>query len=540
MKISRIRIKNFATIKELDAEFTKGLNIITGETGAGKSVLATAIGAVFNPRTNKAVIRNNTEEASVLLTFSDGDNNTEIKKIITPSHSKRFIDSSSVSAAELVKKYNNVLHIHGQFGNQDLLNPDNHISIIDSFGEKKILPLKESYNSCFVSFKEAANALNKLIKEKAEMQEQKDFIQFQLDELEKAKLSDPNEDNMIGESLSKLRHKGRIYTSINDSFIALYKGNPSAYENLSSAIQSIENIHKDMPELSSLLNNMISIRANIEDASDTLRQLSKEYNYSQSELNSLEERANELTRLKNKYARTLGEMITFKDKLKEKLNFAQQINTEIKAQEKDLAQLKTNLIKAAEKLSSERLNTANILVSKIEKELKELNFTKPKLTVAHRPLSKYNQSGNDSIEFFISTNVGQEPKPLAKIISGGEASRIMLAIKKVILEAENIPIIILDEIDSGISGKTASIVGKKLHEMSKGRQVICITHSPQIAAFGDHNYLISKSSDNSNTYTSVRKLNSDEKIREIAKLIGGINITESNLISAKELIKNCS
>lgn len=539
MEISKIQIKNFATIAELDIEFAKGLNIITGETGAGKSVLATAIGAVFNPRANKTLIRNNTDEAAISLTFTDGTNDTDIKRIITKSYSKRFIDDASVSAAELAENYNDILHIHGQFENQDILNPDNHISIIDSFGENTVLPVKKDYDAYYSRFKAAAKELNDLLKKKAEIEQQRDFMQFQLNELEKAKLSDPNEDKAIDESLSTLKNTEKIYTAINDSFLALYKGNSSAYENLSTAIHALENIPERSPEFESLLNNIISIQANIEEASDVLRELGQKYNYSPAELTSREDRSSELTHLKNKYMRPLNEIIQFKEQLRNKLDSSQQIDAEIKSKENNLAELKTNLIEAAKKLSAERLNAAKVLISKIEDELKELNFTNPKITLSHTSLSKYSQNGNDSIEFLISTNVGQAPKPLAKIISGGEASRIMLAIKKVLLEIENIPIIIFDEIDSGISGKTASIVGKKLHEISRGKQVICITHSPQIAAFGDHNYLISKSSDDSNTYTDAKKLNPDEKINEIAKLIGGIHITENNIISAKELMENC-
>ncbi len=539
MEISKIQIKNFATIAEINIKFAKGLNIITGETGAGKSVLATAIGAVFNPRANKTLIRNNTDEAAISLTFTDGTNDADIKRIITKSYSKRFIDGSSVSAAELAENYNDILHIHGQFENRDILNPDNHISIIDSFGENTILPVKNDYNTCYNHFKATAKELNELLKKRAEIEQQKDFMQFQLDELEKAKLSDPNEDKAIDESLSTLKNTEKIYTAINDSFLALYKGNSSAYENLSTAIHALENIPERSPKFKSLLNNITSIQANIEEASDVLRELSQKYSYSPTELNSKEARSSELTHLKNKYMRPLSEIIQFKEQLQEKLDSSQQIDAEIKSKEGNLAELKSSLIETAQKLSTARLKAAKILVSKIEDELKELNFTNPKITLSHTSLSKYSQNGNDSIEFLISTNVGQAPKPLAKIVSGGEASRIMLAIKKVLLEVENIPIIIFDEIDSGISGKTASIVGKKLHEISRDKQVICITHSPQIAAFGDYNYLISKSSDDSNTYTNAKKLNSDEKINEIAKLIGGIHITENNVISAKELVENC-
>lgn len=539
MEISKIQIKNFATIAELDIEFAKGLNIITGETGAGKSVLATAIGAVFNPRANKTLIRNNTDAATISLTFTDGTNDTNIKRIITKSYSKRFIDDASVSAAELAENYNDILHIHGQFENQDILNPDNHISIIDSFGENTVLPVKKDYDAYYSLFKAAAKELNDLLKKKAEIEQQRDFMQFQLNELEKAKLSDPNEDKAIDESLSTLKNTEKIYTAINNSFLALYKDNSSAYENLSTAIHALENICKISPKFESLLNNMISIQANIEAASDTLRELSQKYSYSPTELNSKEARSSELSHLKNKYMRPLNEIIQFKEQLRNKLDSSQQIDAEIKSKEGNLAELKSSLIETAQKLSTARLEAAKILVSKIEDELKELNFTNPKITLSHTSLSKYSQNGNDSIEFLISTNVGQAPKPLAKIISGGEASRIMLAIKKVLLEIEKVPVIIFDEIDSGISGKTASIVGKKLHEISRGKQVICITHSPQIAAFGDHNYLISKSSDDSNTYTDAKKLNPDEKINEIAKLIGGIHITENNVISAKELIENC-
>lgn len=539
MEISKIQIKNFATIAELDIGFAKGLNIITGETGAGKSVLATAIGAVFNPRANKTLIRNNTNEASISLTFTDGTNDTAIKRVITKSYSKRFIDGASVSAAELAENYNDILHIHGQFENQDILNPDNHISIIDSFGEKTILPVKKNYDTYYSRFKAAAKELNSLLKKRAEIEQQKDFMQFQLDELEKAKLSDPNEDKAIDESLSALKNTEKIYTAINDSFLSLYKGNSSAYENLSAAIRALENIPERSPEFESLLNNITSIQANIEEASDVLRELGQKYSYSPAELTSKENRSSELTHLKNKYMRPLSEIIQFKEQLQKKLDSSQQIDAEIKSKEDNLAELKSNLIEATKKLSTARLEAAKILVTKIEDELKELNFTNPKITLSHTSLSKYSQNGNDSIEFLISTNVGQASKPLAKIISGGEASRIMLAIKKVLLEIEKVPIIIFDEIDSGISGKTASIVGKKLHEISRGKQVICITHSPQIAAFGDHNYLISKSSDDSNTYTDAKKLNPDEKINEIAKLIGGIHITENNVVSAKELVENC-
>ena len=238
MEISKIQIKNFATIAELDIEFAKGLNIITGETGAGKSVFATAIGAVFNPRANKTLIRNNTDEAAISLTFTDGTNDTDIKRIITKSYSKRFIDDASVSAAELAENYNDILHIHGQFENQDILNPDNHILIIDSFGENTVLPVKKDYDAYYSLFKAAAKELNDLLKKKAEIEQQRDFMQFQLNELEKAKLSNPNEDKAIDESLSTLKNTEKIYTAINDSFLALYKGNSSAYENLSAELCS--------------------------------------------------------------------------------------------------------------------------------------------------------------------------------------------------------------------------------------------------------------------------------------------------------------
>ena len=538
MEISKIQIKNFATIAEINIKFAKGLNIITGETGAGKSVLATAIGAVFNPRANKTLIRNNTDEAAISLTFTDGTNDTDIKRIITKSYSKRFIDGSSVSAAELAENYNDILHIHGQFENRDILNPDNHISIIDSFGENTILPVKNDYNTCYNHFKATAKELNELLKKRAEIEQQKDFMQFQLDELEKAKLSDPNEDKAIDESLSTLKNTEKIYTAINDSFLALYKGNSSAYENLSTAIHALENIPERSPKFKSLLNNITSIQANIEEASDVLRELSQKYSYSPTELNSKEARSSELTHLKNKYMRPLSEIIQFKEQLQEKLDSSQQIDAEIKSKEGNLAELKSSLIETAQKLSTARLKAAKILVSKIEDELKELNFTNPKITLSHTSLSKYSQNGNDSIEFLISTNVGQAPKPLAKIVSGGEASRIMLAIKKVLLEVENIPIIIFDEIDTGVSGRVAEKMAQIMQEMGDShRQVLSITHLPQIAALGSTHYKVSKEETAQGTLSHMCMLTTEERVTEIAQMLSGSDVTVAAMENARQLLK---
>ena len=535
--ITHISIKDFAIIENVEIDFHDGLNIITGETGAGKSIVIEAVSLALGSRADTAFVRSGKEKAIVQLVGTImGTEYVITREISSAGRNLCKVNGEIVTLAHLNLICKKIADIHGQYDHQSLLNPDYHIRLVDMYKKDDINPAKQKVSVILRHYREISGQLKRLLAEASENQRKRDFMAFELDEIRKAELI-PGEDAELEEKISLLQNSEKIYENLAGSYEIL---NGEEYSSLSALRKSMDMLSA----ISGYSTNIAELHQQLSDAYYQIEELSSEIRntrdktvFSPEELNQAIGRMDLLDKLKKKYNLSIEELIEYADELEEKLSFVENID-EMK---KDLTELRqkceNDLKEACDELTVLRKSAASELEVKILSELAELNFKDAQLSIEFTTAPEYTDNGTDVVEFMISTNRGEQLKPLSKIASGGEMSRIMLAFKKIVGDYDEIPTLIFDEIDAGISGITASIVGRKLMQIAESHQVICITHLPQIAAFGHHNYKIAKESDESSTYTTVLHLRQDEKIHEIARLLGGINITETTLQSAKELIE---
>ena len=535
--ITHISIKDFAIIENVEIDFHEGLNIITGETGAGKSIVIEAVSLALGSRADTAFVRSGKEKAVIQLVGTImGTECVITREISAAGRNLCKVNGEIVTLAHLNLICKKIADIHGQYDHQSLLNPDYHIRLVDMYKKEDIGPAKQKVSTILRHYREITGQLKRLLSEASENQRKRDFMAFELDEIRKAELI-PGEDTELEERISLLQNSEKIYENLAGSYEII---NGEEYSSLSALRKSMDMLS----EISSYSGNIAELHQQLSDAYYQIEELSSEIRnmrdrtvFSPEELNQAIGRMDLLENLKKKYNLSIEGLIEYAEDLEEKLSFVENID-EMK---KDLTELQqkceSDLKEACEELTALRKSAAAELEGKILAELSELNFKDAQLSISFTSTPEYTDNGTDVVEFMISTNRGEQLKPLSKIASGGEMSRIMLAFKKIVGDYDEIPTLIFDEIDAGISGITASIVGRKLMQIADSHQVICITHLPQIAAFGKHNYKIAKESDESSTYTTVLHLRQDEKIQEIARLLGGINITETTLQSAKELIE---
>ena len=534
--ITHISIRDFAIIENVEIDFHEGLNIITGETGAGKSIVIEAVSLALGSRADTAFVRSGKEKAIIQLVGTIMGSEYVITREI--SHTGRNlckVNGEIVTLAHLNLICKKIADIHGQYDHQSLLNPDYHIRLVDMYKKDEISPAKQKVSAILKHYRDISSQLRHILAEASENQRKRDFMAFELDEIRKAELV-PGEDDELAERISLLQNSEKIYENLAGSYEII---NGEEYSSLSGLKRSLDMLS----EISNYSSNIAEVHQQLADAYYQIEELSSEIRdirdrtvFSPEDLNQAISRADLLDKLKNKYGLSIDGLISYADELEEKLSFVENIDEMKKELTELLDRCESDLKDACIELTELRKSAAAELEEKILTELAELNFKDAQLSIEFSTAPDYSDNGTDIVEFMISTNRGEQLKPLSKIASGGEMSRIMLAFKKIVGDYDEIPTLIFDEIDAGISGITASIVGKKLMQIATNHQVICITHLPQIAAFGSHNYKIAKESDESSTYTTVLHLREDEKIQEIARLLGGINITETTLQSAKELI----
>ena len=363
-----------------------------------------------------------------------------------------------------------------------------------------------------------------------------DFYKFSVDEIDNASLK-PNEDTELEDRISMLQNSEKIFDSVEYAYQSMF-GESAAVDQVGSALRSIESVTSYGKDLENLGQDLSDVFYKLQDLQSELRNIKENLTFSPSELDNSITRLSQIDGLKKKYGDSIDDILEYADKLRDELRMIENFDDEKVKLEKALLDSKKKLEKACTDLTEVRINVAKELTVKIQKELLDLNFPDSRIDIKVSPLDQPTENGKDMVEIFISTNKGEPMKPLYKVASGGEMSRIMLAFKNVISSYDEIPTLIFDEIDNGISGITASIVAKKLKEIAKSHQIICITHLPQIAAAGQYNYKIYKESDESSTFTNIIKLDSEGKVNDIARLLGGATITETTLKSAKELIEN--
>ena len=536
--IRHLNIKNFATIKNAEIDFHDGLNIITGETGAGKSIAIEAVSLALGSRADTAFVRSGEKKALIqMIAEYDGEEYIITREISSSGKNICKINGEIVTLANLNALCKRLADIHGQYDHQSLLDPDYHISLVDLYHREEITPAKEAVSGAYSDYTALRAKLKTLLADAAKDRRQHDFMQYEFDELQSAVLR-VGEDDELEAQITLLQNSEKIYENLAGAYQAASEDEYSALsilKHISDMIAETSPYSQKLGELSSRLNE---VYYELEDISSSIRDCRDDTVFSPEELDLAIERLDTINRLKNKHGKSIEELIRYRDELDEKLSSMENIEELKSSMEKELAERRKALIEACDRLSHIRKEAAGFLEKKITAELNELNFNDAKFSIEFKKAEAFTSNGSDVVEFLISTNRGEPLKPLSKIASGGEMSRIMLAFKKIIGDYDEIPTMIFDEIDSGISGIAASVVGHKLKEIAETHQIICITHLPQIAAFGRHNYKISKSSDDSMTYTTITPLSEEEKAEEIARLLGGANITETTMKSAYELMES--
>ncbi|MEO0258626.1 MAG: DNA repair protein RecN [candidate division WOR-3 bacterium] len=549
MAIQRLIIKDYLFVDQVEIEFGPSLNIITGETGAGKSLIIGALNIALGEKVEWDLLNN--KESEIILTVSATEKERKfleengiecedeiiIRRVLSPQlkKSRIYINMTPSTQSFLRELTEFLVDIHGQHQHQRLLVKESHIDFLDSFAglEAERAKMKSLYNEMV----EKRTRLQEILKREQEAREKEEYFRYKLEELEKANLR-PGEEEEILERVNILSNIEKLQNQITESIALLYDSEDSAYEKVFRTLAILENlssIDSKIKEFSDLLKDLPD---RMEEVWRNLVEYRNSLVYSPEELDELRNRLAFLKNLKNKYRKSIEELIEEKENLKRELEFIENFDTEIKNLEEEVKRLKDECEKQANVLHHKRVETAKKLKELIESELKDLAMEKAKFVINIEELPEITPQGRDSVEFFISTNPGEPPRPLNKVVSGGELSRIMLAIKRVLAEVDDVGTLVFDEADTGIGGKVAEMVGKKMKSISKNRQVIVITHLPQIAAFGDTHFLVEKKMEGNRTLVNIRKLTEDERKREIARMLSGEKITEESIKYAEKFLES--
>ena len=536
--ITTLHIKNIGIIDDLSIELGEGFNVLTGETGAGKTLIIDAINIISGGRFSKEMIRKGESYSFVEVNLYLPNNPMSIENNIIVSREIHLngknsckINGRLVTLTELKEFMSNIIDIHGQNDNQKILNSKYHIKYLDNFIGEELLNIKKQYKELYKKRIEIKKELKDNLGDDKEKQRKLDLLKYQFDEIDLAKLKE-NEEDELEEKRKLFMNSEKIGKSLNSADLALGEG---AIDKINEAIRAIEKISDIDKVYEEKLTELKSIYYEVQELSRDISSLNSEMYFDENERNETEERLDLINSLKRKYGNSIIEILEYKNNIEkeiERINNLDEYNAKLKEKIKALEKEMQTL---AAKMHNIRVNIAQKLNENINKELKDLEMPNAKFYVEIKE-TEFNKNGIDEIEFFISTNIGEDSKPLAKIASGGEMSRIMLAIKTVLANTDSTPILIFDEIDTGISGKAAKSVGEKLKIIGNSHQVLCITHQPSIAAKGDQNFYISKVSEEGRTYTKVKKLNEEEIIKEIARIANG-EITDIALKHAIELRK---
>ncbi len=549
--ISHISIQNFAVIKELDIDLHPGLNMITGETGSGKSVVIEAVSMALGSRADRDFIRTGEEKAQVLMTVEDPSDRVRgrMEELGIPADDTLVLRREMSAKGRNLCRVNGVIiplsqlsylcagiaDIHGQYDHQYLLNTDSHIQVLDMYAGQTLLQQKEKTAILYNEYIKASSELMQLRKRTGEVQKQRELLSYQLADIKAAAVR-PGEDEELEASIALMQNSEQIYSSLSGASEALF-GSGDALGTMGSAIALLSEVSSFSPEIRELRELLEDSYYRIEDIKPGLRRLRDSVSFSQEELNQAIARLEELNVLKRKYGGSIDAVLDYAKSAEADLALMEDQGERVRELEKLITQSRSSYDAAATELTELRKQAAARLSEAADRELAQLNFANAHFE-AQISKGQPSENGTDTVEFMMSANKGEALKPLAKSASGGELSRIMLAIKTIIGDLDGIATMIFDEIDTGISGATAGIVGKKLKDISEGRQVLCITHLPQIACLGDHHYKIKKSSDDTSTYTDMQELDTDERIEELARLLSGTQITESARIQAKTLLFN--
>ena len=538
--IDRIEINNFATIEHLSFDLGAGFNVITGETGAGKSVLITAVSTVLGDRADTTMVRTGADRAFIQIAGTKNDEEVIIsREILSGGKSVSKLNGEMVTLGQIRNFCSDWIDIHGQYDNQKILDPENHILITDSYHSEVLSPELDKLRSCYDEYKSAQKEYDDLLKAEADAARQQDYYKFEYKYIQDLGLY-AGEDEELQDRLAMMKNSSRIFQSVRSSYDLLqgtgYDGGPSLLDDLSRVASDLTDIGNYSEKISSMASQAYDAYYSLDDIASGLRDLLSSLDFSEQDMDEVSSRLAVIEDAKRKYRRSVDEILAFRDELRGRLDMMQNFGSEKKRLAEAAHKKYAVLESQAEHVSELRHIIASRLESAIIKELGDLEFANSEFRIEISRLDEIGPLGFDKVEFLISTNPGDPLMPLTKIASGGEISRIMLAFKHIIGETDRVETMIFDEIDTGISGHTALVVGRKLSEIAGHRQIISVTHLPQIAAYGDDNYLISKSIDNSKSYTNIGHLDEESKVRMIAALFSGSSESENALEASRELI----
>lgn len=548
-----LNIKNFALIQELSVEFGAGFNILSGETGAGKSILIDTIDYVLGGKFSKDLIRYGEDKTYVEAIFDIendeiytllNDLNIEADELLVVSRETTIsgksiikVNGKTIVLSQLKKIREKLLDIHGQHQNQSLLSKGTHILYLDEYNSENISPLLEQFEIFKNRYSEIEDKINEL-KGNEDREKLLDYIKFQIEDIEKAKLK-PGEEEDLREQYNILANAEKISSSLINSYNYL-NNNPqgnSVLELLSKVISELS--HSEM-HLEKIKDKRVQVEEAyylLEESTRDIRDIANEVYYDENELSAINERIYEISLYKKKYGNSIDEILQFLEKLKNQ--YDEFINSEeiILKLKKELSVIEKEMKDIGLKLHEFRCMSAKDLEVRIKEELSYVGLEKAIINIDVNLSEEANSRGYDDVQFLISANPGEPLKPLEKVLSGGELSRIMLALKCVFVDKDKIPTLIFDEIDTGISGAIGKRVGEKMYQVSIKHQVLCITHLPQIAALSDNHYFVSKKVENGKTFTQIKMLNEEDKVCEIAKMIGGDNLSDVAIDNSREMVK---
>ena len=538
--ISTLQIKNIGIIDDLSIDFNEGFNVLTGETGAGKTLIIGALGIIAGGRFSKEVIRKGESCSFVEASIFCPENELSIDGNIIVSREVHIngrnsckVNGRLVTVNELKDIMSKVIDIHGQKDSHNLLDNAKHIGYLDDFIGEQIKEIKAQYIGLFEKYNEIKYKLAQNYGDDKEKERKLDLLQYQLNEIEKAKLK-VGEDEELQERHNLMKNSEKLQENLQCIDESL---NMQAIEGVSNSIKCLEKIENCGEIYSEKLAELKNIYYEIQELSRDVSSMKDDIYFDEYERDNVERRLDEIFSLKRKYGNSIEEILKYKDELDEEINQIEnmeEINNKLK-QEKVKIEKQMNIL--CEQMHELRLSYGIMLSDKINNELKDLEMNQAKFYVkVEKVENSFNQNGLDKVDFMISTNAGEEQKELVKIASGGEMSRVMLAIKTVLADIDKVPTLIFDEIDTGISGKAGKAVAEKMKTISASHQILCVTHLPSIAAKGDYNYYISKNTKENKTTTSIKLLNEEETISEIARIANG-DVTEIAIANARELRK---
>ncbi|MFT5872955.1 MAG: DNA repair protein RecN (Recombination protein N) [Clostridium sp.] len=550
----QLNIMNFALIENLSINFEQGFNVLSGETGAGKSILIDAINYVLGGKFNKNLIRTGEDKTYVeaIFTIDTKNNKNALDEMDIDYEDTVFISRETFQSGKSIVKVNGktlllskvkqisktLLDIHGQHDNHNLLDKVNHIFYVDSFGDYRIHKILVGYTEKYERMILIKNKILKLEGNEGQREKRIDFLNYQLEEINSANLK-IGEDVELLEKCAIISNAEKLEKHLSKGYELLYTSNEentSVFDNLAMTIKELRTIEKHMEKIKLITDSIEESYYNIEENITELRDLKESIYYDEKELEYINSKINQINICKRKYGSTIEEIYEYKEKIQveyEELTNSSELITLLKKEKIDA---ESEMIIIADEIHEIRLDIAKELGDKIKEELNYIGLEKSKFYIEVKQENEFYVNGCDKVQFCISTNPGEPLNPLEDIVSGGELSRIMLALKTVFVDKDEIPTVIFDEIDTGISGRIAQCVAEKMHLISLKHQIFSVTHLPQIASMADTNYLISKNVVNNKTFTNIVKMTEEEKQHEIARMIGGTEVTKLTLENSKEMI----